>query len=490
MFSMGDLNFRTKLPSVESGSPQHIQACHELAAKKDWVTLNQHDELAKALREKECLVGFRTPYCNFDPTFKVSRTNGYEYNVKRSPSYTDRILFKTGDQLEPALKTILYEPVGTFTTSDHKPIRAVFDIRLNEKLRWTGKQSSFGKHYSVGSTQVSQPSTLKIAPENMHIFVSSIRCNIDQTEYNKGHKTNDSKADLPSPFVSFVSTPSEAIRTDASKRGKMWNKLRKHVERTKTSSSNSQSNGSSTKKTSSLSVTGWPGTTTLPSTFKGSWSNEVHFVVRTHHQDGDPIELSGALLHISVFDNKGSEPKLLGSFSFNLARLIEISTEPQENLTDDLLDDSTNEMSGWSYSQRAGPSKALYGAWKEGMPTPVRTVAKWLNQTQKPTAPGRGRLDTRGRGQHGKRGPPKQPLPPTVMGRGQPGTQGPHTNNLPSRVPDQSQLRKQGPPEPRKQGDPKLYSLKLDEPLTESGKVVGRVKCSIDAWWMEDNEPA
>jgi hypothetical protein len=36
----------------------------------------------------------------------------------------------------------------------------------------------------------------------------------------------------------------------------------------------------------------------------------------------------------------------------------------------------------------------------------------------------------------------------------------------------------------------KIVSLKLDEPLTESGKEVGRITCCIDAWWMEDNDPA
>jgi hypothetical protein len=709
MFSMGDLNFRTKLPTVEAGSTQHIKICHELTAKKDWVTLNKHDELSKAVREKECLVGFRTPYCNFDPTFKVSRQNGYEYNVKRSPSYTDRILFKTGDQLEPALKAILYEPVGTFTTSDYKPIRAVFDIRLNEKLRLkpalnkTGKRASLDKKNSQGLPEVSQASTVEIVRENLHMFASSIQCNIDQTEYNKSRKSNDNKIDVPSPFVSFVSTPSEAIRTDASKRGNMWNKL---GFRTKSSKLNSKSDGNSTKKGSSKSMTGWPGTAPLPSTFKANWNNEeVHFVVRTHHQDGVPIELSGALLHISVFDNKGSEPKLLGSFSLNLARLIEMTTESQENLTDNLPDDLTNGIpitSGWSYSQRAGPSAALCGAWKEDMPTPVRTVAKSLNQAKKPlspTVPGRGHLRDRGqpkeslsrrgqpgkqgshkkplsstvpdqlgkqtppkkplpstvpdhgqlrkhgppeksisstvldRSQPGKQGPPKQPLPcrvpdhsqlrkqgspkqplvSTVPGRGQPGKQGPPKNPLPSRVPDHGQLRKQDPPEkplsstvldhgqPRKQGPPEqelsstvpgrgqpgkqgppnnhlpsrvqdhsqlkkrgppktplsstvpersqpgkqgppkqplsstglnrsplkrrgsrtvltsgpshsmrntigeagsmgklkdklkelnFFSLKLDEPLTESGKEVGRIMCRIDAWWMEDNEPA
>jgi hypothetical protein len=55
---MGDLNFRTKLPDTEAGSTKHVEKTHNLL--KDWETLNKHDELAKALREKRCLVGFGT----------------------------------------------------------------------------------------------------------------------------------------------------------------------------------------------------------------------------------------------------------------------------------------------------------------------------------------------------------------------------------------------------------------------------------------------
>ena len=200
MFFMGDLNFRTRLTGYEPGSDEHIEATHELVgsttyadekrrkmeekARKDkekkgdegdeseslhqegdddvelvdlndisqspsaetdipddpppscYYPLNQADELAYALKIKECFVGFRTPYCNFPPTFKVGRQLGYKYNPKRSPSYTDRILYKTSDQLESALTPILYEPVNGFVSSDHKPIRGAYDILLNPKLQW------------------------------------------------------------------------------------------------------------------------------------------------------------------------------------------------------------------------------------------------------------------------------------------------------------------------------------------------------------------
>jgi hypothetical protein len=122
-FAMGDLNFRACLTGVNP--ERHLQMTHKMAANKDWRILNQYDELQMALAAKKCLVGYETPYCNFAPTFKVSRHDGFHYNDKRSPSYTDRILFKAGDQLEN-LVPFIYEGVEHFVTSDHKPIRSKY----------------------------------------------------------------------------------------------------------------------------------------------------------------------------------------------------------------------------------------------------------------------------------------------------------------------------------------------------------------------------
>jgi hypothetical protein len=131
---MGDLNFRTKLPDTEAGSTKHVEKTHNLL--KDWETLNKHDELAKALREKHCLVGFSTPLCWFPPTFKVLRQAGYVYNDKRSPSYTDRILYKASHRLSEKIKPLVYEPIDNFASSDHKPIRGAFEVELNPRLKW------------------------------------------------------------------------------------------------------------------------------------------------------------------------------------------------------------------------------------------------------------------------------------------------------------------------------------------------------------------
>jgi hypothetical protein len=82
-FAMGDLNFRTKLPGV--GPERHLKLTHQMAYKKDFRILNEHDELRIALLQKKCMAGYNTPYCNFSPTFKVTRhEKGFKYNVKRT----------------------------------------------------------------------------------------------------------------------------------------------------------------------------------------------------------------------------------------------------------------------------------------------------------------------------------------------------------------------------------------------------------------------
>lgn len=63
----------------------HFGQAKALVEAEDWKTLNDGDELAMALKKKECLVGFKTLPCNFPPTFKVARCEGYEYNEKRTP---------------------------------------------------------------------------------------------------------------------------------------------------------------------------------------------------------------------------------------------------------------------------------------------------------------------------------------------------------------------------------------------------------------------
>ena len=133
-FVLGDLNFRTEIdPSLEK--EDHHNQVLKLVQEQDWRELNMHDELFRALRDKDMAVGFQTLPCYFPPTFKVERQDGFVHKDQRRPSYTDRIMWKCNDQLEGRVSPVAYEPIDHFTTSDHKPIRGAFEIQLNQHVR-------------------------------------------------------------------------------------------------------------------------------------------------------------------------------------------------------------------------------------------------------------------------------------------------------------------------------------------------------------------
>eukprot|EP00526_Cylindrotheca_closterium_P002273 CAMPEP_0113619994 /NCGR_PEP_ID=MMETSP0017_2-20120614/10174_1 /TAXON_ID=2856 /ORGANISM="Cylindrotheca closterium" /LENGTH=946 /DNA_ID=CAMNT_0000529621 /DNA_START=17 /DNA_END=2857 /DNA_ORIENTATION=- /assembly_acc=CAM_ASM_000147 len=135
MFVLGDLNFRTKFSdnSTATHSEKFERAC-KMIEERDWKALYRFDELHKGVRLGELLVDFDTLPCDFNPTFKVERTHGYDYKDQRIPSYTDRILFKSAPGLRNNLRPLCYEPCEDFITSDHKPLRGAFSIVPNDMM--------------------------------------------------------------------------------------------------------------------------------------------------------------------------------------------------------------------------------------------------------------------------------------------------------------------------------------------------------------------
>jgi hypothetical protein len=333
-FAMGDLNYRTKLADVAVGSDRHIQFCHTIVGRRDWRTLNQYDELRKSLAKKTCLAGFQTAYCNFPPTFKVDRQHGYRYNPARSPSYTDRILFKTADQLDSGTKLLLYEPVEAFTSSDHKPIRSGFAIRLNRELRWKSTaellltQEEFNnKNKSLDDLgRIILPDTttgdIHNERETMHIFVTNIECLVNPNNYD--YLRRQDKAELPNPKVLFITDPSEAVLPleDSAKKRRFG--LGSRSFRDNTSSSHGPSDN---PKKNSSSSTKFPSTPISKDTMRPIWKDGyVYFALQTHTEHGRPIDFTGSQLHISLVDTKNSN-SVIGSHCLNLAHLVIRSRE-------------------------------------------------------------------------------------------------------------------------------------------------------------------
>jgi hypothetical protein len=130
MFVFGDLNFRTSF-GTESKHEDNFRRARELISSGNYQSLYLFDELQTGLADRDLLVGFQTLECNFPPTFKVERQHGFVYKEQRTPSFTDRILFKSAEGLSDNLKPLAYEACANFITSDHKPIRGAFSMKPN-----------------------------------------------------------------------------------------------------------------------------------------------------------------------------------------------------------------------------------------------------------------------------------------------------------------------------------------------------------------------
>lgn len=317
-FVLGDLNFRTELEgSADMPEDDHKAIVRDLVAKNDWHTLNKSDELHRALRQKDCLGGFQTLFCNFPPTFKVERKMGYSYVEKRRPSYTDRVLWKAGHELEKCVRPLIYEPIETFASSDHKPIRAAFAVDLNApnqlRPRLTRRNSVINFSKQIKSSR-RDTHAIHGGKDRLQLFVSNIRCLIDRNKYG---------SDVPpNPYVCLISFPELALRQKLSRWRKFKNKLY-----CQSLASSFNADGSVARYAS-----GWPRTSRRMGTFDANWEgDDIACEIHTHARDGSSIDLAGAMLRMTVMNYiSAGEDSSLGTFSFNLANLLRLSIEKRE----------------------------------------------------------------------------------------------------------------------------------------------------------------
>ena len=125
-FITGDLNFRIELPKEKfneicCGKPEanidEKQAKNKIEVLKKYDQMNQVKEIFK----KEKLF---EENINFPPTYKYNKMSTI-YNGKRTPSWTDRILYKQDN----CIKCIFYDTIDLYI-SDHKPLVGLFKINL------------------------------------------------------------------------------------------------------------------------------------------------------------------------------------------------------------------------------------------------------------------------------------------------------------------------------------------------------------------------
>lgn len=303
-FVFGDLNFRTRHDGHIYSQDQRDDVI-QLVEAKDWNTLNQADELHLALDQHKCLAGFQTLPCLFPPTFKVDRGPGYVYKDSRTPSYTDRILWRTGPQ-QASATPLLYEPVDDFVTSDHKPIRAAFDVPLGESFTLAPRH----RHpLNVLLRRMPGMHTFE-KKKNLHLYLSDIQCDIFP---NKRDETP------PDTRVALFSNPRQLLHGSRQK----WYHCH--------------------KKTSLN-----PCTFVHPKTFNPDWGDhEIHAKLWAHNDDGSPVELGGSLLTLNVARfNNGRKGDNVGSFLVNLEYMYRAcidTSEDKQKVRDFLSNKGNNE---------------------------------------------------------------------------------------------------------------------------------------------------
>ena len=126
-FIAGDLNFRIDLSKeklYEICSQNIDQSINEPQIMKYLETLKKYDQMNKVKQifgDKK----LSEETINFAPTYKYIKGTKV-YDNKRTPSWTDRILFKE----DKNIKCKFYDTINLFL-SDHKPLIGLFKVNLN-----------------------------------------------------------------------------------------------------------------------------------------------------------------------------------------------------------------------------------------------------------------------------------------------------------------------------------------------------------------------
>ena len=117
-------------------------------------------------------------------------------------SYTDRILWKSAEGMTNNVIPFLYEPCPDFITSDHKPIRGAFAVKLNKAAAEDGTGSNPGNTKAL--------KVIGDLEQQIQILVSDMKCT------NLPIMDNELIGGLADPYVKFVSSPKELLYSNNS----------------------------------------------------------------------------------------------------------------------------------------------------------------------------------------------------------------------------------------------------------------------------------
>ncbi|XP_036367978.1 ras guanine nucleotide exchange factor B-like [Octopus sinensis] len=134
VFWMGDFNFRingTKCPLLEE-----MVVKDDARPRPNFEKILQSDQLMGLLNEGKIFKGFQEGRISFQPTYKFDvkslsedvSEKAFSYHKLRTPSYTDRILFRS--RRKNIIVCTDYNSVMNINLSDHKPVYGVFEVSL------------------------------------------------------------------------------------------------------------------------------------------------------------------------------------------------------------------------------------------------------------------------------------------------------------------------------------------------------------------------
>lgn len=125
-FFMGDLNYRTskkyEKTSASTMELLQLQDQSQVSSIEIENLVKKYDELYQGREQGDIFTGFTEGCVNFSPTYKF-QVNTAIYNMKRSPSWCDRILFQsTYDELKNVPTIHKYNSIKSILQSDHQPV--------------------------------------------------------------------------------------------------------------------------------------------------------------------------------------------------------------------------------------------------------------------------------------------------------------------------------------------------------------------------------
>jgi len=126
---MGDLNYRLQMNESDEKepTPELFEKITGMIKDENYEELYQYDQLCKEISDGNTFVGFTqagTP--NFAPTFKVERQEIGQYIPKRTPSWCDRMLWRSITGFN--LKQTSFSSTPELSSSDHKPVSGEFTM--------------------------------------------------------------------------------------------------------------------------------------------------------------------------------------------------------------------------------------------------------------------------------------------------------------------------------------------------------------------------